>query len=55
MAVYDARRTTADVDAVQAAYPEHVIPARTRFMLEEMFPRLERGLGCDPPGYGLEP
>ena len=26
---------------VAATYPEHLIPARTRFMLEEMYPALD--------------
>ena len=30
------------LEVVEAAYPEYVIPARTRFMLGEMFPSRER-------------
>jgi len=41
--------TTADegLGVVEAAYPQHLIPPRTRLMLEEMFPRA--------PGLGQEP
>ena len=35
---------------VEAAYPQHVIPPRTRLMLEEMFPNrgLEKDIGREP-------
>ena len=44
------------LDLVASAYPSRVIPARTQFMLEEMFPeptRLHRERG-DDLGYGFD-
>lgn len=40
------------LQVVAAAYPSRIIPPRTRFMLEEMFPRIERG-GNDGEGPEL--
>lgn len=46
------------IELVGASYPEHVIPPRTRFMLEEMFParRVEAPKRTErpPPGLGLD-
>ena len=35
---------------VEAAYPQHVIPPRTRLMLEEMFPNhaVDKDVGREP-------
>jgi hypothetical protein len=50
--------TTADegIQLVEQAYPAHLIPARTRFMLEEMFPSTaERDASSHGTMMGHEP
>lgn len=42
------------LDLVASAYPARVIPARTRFMLEEMFPRRGRDPGRGGPDHGMD-
>ena len=46
--------TTAEegLRVVATAYPSRIIPPRTRFMLEEMFPAVERGKDREGPDLG---
>jgi hypothetical protein len=47
--------TTAEegLQVVAAAYPSRIIPPRTRFMLEEMFPAIEHGNDREGPDLGI--
>ncbi len=47
--------TTAEegLHVVAAAYPSRSIPPRSRFMVEEMYPTIERGTDREGPDLGM--